>query len=85
MNAGRSVVLRPSTEVTPLPSVVVIVPGRPFPAASHEFVADNPLGLPNFTRIVVHGETLPFEYLRLTIDPRDPSLFSWERVAVARS
>ncbi len=47
---------------------------------SHEYVADNPLGLPNFTRIVVHGETLPFEYLRLTIDPRDAALFSWERV-----
>lgn len=51
---------------------------------SHEFVTDNPLGLPNFTRIVVHGETLPLEYPRLTIDPRDPSLFSWERVAVPK-
>lgn len=49
---------------------------------SHEYVADNPLGLPNFTRIVVHGETLPFEYLRLTIDPREAALFSWERVQV---
>ena len=49
---------------------------------SHEYVADNPLGLPNFTRIVVHGERLPFEYLRLTIDPRDAALFSWERVQV---
>ena len=46
------------------------------------FRADDPLNLPNFTRIVVHGETLPFEYLRLTIDRRDPELFSWERVAV---
>lgn len=52
---------------------------------SHEFVADNPLDLPNFTRIVVHGETLPFEYLRLTVDPRDPGVFSWERVQVARN
>ena len=49
---------------------------------SHEYVADNPLGLDNFTRIVVHGETLPFEYLRLTIDPRREALFSWERVQV---
>jgi len=49
---------------------------------SHRYLADNPLGLPNFTRIVVHGETLPFEYLRLTIDPRDPALFTWERVQV---
>jgi hypothetical protein len=51
---------------------------------SHTYLADNPLGLDNFTRIVVHGETLPFEYLRLTIDPRDPALFSWERVQVAQ-
>lgn len=50
---------------------------------SHDYVADNPLGLGNFTRIVVHGETLPFEYLRLTIDPRSDALFSWERVPVA--
>lgn len=49
---------------------------------SHVFKADDPLNLPNFTRIVVHGETLPFEYLRHTIDRRDPALFSWERVAV---
>ena len=46
---------------------------------SHTFVADDPLALENFTRVVVHGETLPFEYLRLTIDPRDPELFSLER------
>jgi hypothetical protein len=49
---------------------------------SHRFVADDPLDLPNFTRIVVHGETLPFEYLRLTVDPRAAQLFSWERVQV---
>ena len=51
----------------------------------HEFVADDPLHLPNFTRIVVHGETLPFEYLRLTVDPRLTELFRWERVAVDAS
>jgi hypothetical protein len=49
---------------------------------SHVFTADNPLGLDNFTRIVVHGETLPFEYLRLTIDHPADDLFSWERVAL---
>jgi hypothetical protein len=49
---------------------------------SHLFTADDPLGLDNLTRIVVHGETLPFEYLRLTIDPGSGDLFSWERVAV---
>jgi hypothetical protein len=47
---------------------------------SHTFKADDPLGLANFRRIVVHGETLPFEYLRLTIDPRASDLFSWQRV-----
>jgi hypothetical protein len=50
---------------------------------SHVFRADHPLPLDNLTRIVVHGETLPFEYLRLTIDPRDADVFSWERVQVA--
>jgi Calcineurin-like phosphoesterase len=49
---------------------------------SHVFTADNPLGLDNFTRIVVHGETLPFEYLRLTIDHHANDLFSWERVSL---
>ena len=49
---------------------------------SHTYVADDPLGLDNFTRIVVHGETLPFEYLRLTIDPVRGELFTWERVPV---
>ncbi len=49
---------------------------------SHQYVADNPLGLDNFTRVVVHGETLPFEYLRLTVDPRSEAVFSWERVPV---
>jgi hypothetical protein len=49
---------------------------------SHVFTADDPLGLDNLTRIVVHGETLPFEYLRLTIDPRSGDLFSWERIAL---
>lgn len=49
---------------------------------SHQYLVDNPLGLENFTRIVVHGATLPFEYLRLTIDPRAEELYSWERVSV---
>jgi len=50
---------------------------------SHVFTVDNPLALDNFTRLVVHGETLPFEYLRLTIDPKTDQVFSWTRVAVA--
>jgi hypothetical protein len=32
----------------------------------------------------VHGETLPFEYLRLTIDLRADEPFSWQRVPVAQ-
>lgn len=50
---------------------------------SHTYLADNPLALDNFTRVVVHGETLPFEYLRLTINPVRGELFTWERVPVA--
>jgi hypothetical protein len=50
---------------------------------SHVYTEDHPLaGAPNLTRIVVHGETLPGEYLRLTVDPRAVSLFTWERVGV---
>jgi Calcineurin-like phosphoesterase len=49
---------------------------------THTYLVDHPLPLDNVTRIVVHGETLPFEYLRLTIDLRAPELFSWERVQV---
>jgi hypothetical protein len=49
---------------------------------THTFVADNPLGLANFTRLVVHGETLPFEYLRVRVDPHRDQVFTWERVAV---
>jgi hypothetical protein len=49
---------------------------------THTFVTDNPLGLDNFTRIVVHGETLPFEYLRLRVDPGGDQLFTWEQVPV---
>jgi hypothetical protein len=50
---------------------------------SHTYVGDNPTGLANLRRVVVHGATLPFEYLRLTVDPRDPDLFDWTRVPVA--
>jgi hypothetical protein len=67
---------------------------------SHKFKSDNPLSpsdpqsafhpgydVPNFHRIVVHGEALPLEYLRLSIDSRANGSgatafgpFSWERV-----
>ncbi len=62
---------------------------------SHVFGVDHPLGdptsaagkihntqaVPNLTRIIVQGSTNhPSEWLRLTIDPRTPEVFSWENV-----
>jgi hypothetical protein len=42
--------------------------------------------LANLTRIVVHGETLPFEYLRLTIAlEHGDAVLSWQRVPVTSS
>jgi hypothetical protein len=59
---------------------------------THRFLVDHPLATgspvhgvttaaPNLTRIVVEGETAS-EWLRLTVDPQAPQLFSWERVPV---
>ena len=62
---------------------------------SHLFGADRPLAdptsatglihgtpaVPNLTRITVQGSTnKPREWLRLSIDPRSPDVFSWENV-----
>src|SRR4051794_11636776 len=67
---------------------------------SHIYKSDNPLSaadplnplhpghdVANFHRIVVHGESFPLEWLRLTIDPRANGSgtnafgpFSWERI-----
>jgi hypothetical protein len=62
---------------------------------SHLFEVDQPLAdpssatgvihgtqaVPNLTRITVQGSTnKPSEWLRLTIDPRSPQVFSWENV-----
>jgi hypothetical protein len=67
---------------------------------SHVYQSNNPLdpsdslyymhpyyNVPKFHRIVVHGSTLPLEYLRLTVDARMESSssdsfgpFSWQRV-----
>lgn len=42
--------------------------------------------VPNLTRIVVQGSTNdPGEWLRLTIDPRTKSVFSWENVVYCTS
>jgi len=61
---------------------------------SHTFEVDHPLAdptsttgqihhtvaVPNLTRITVEGSTAADEWLRLTIDPRAPGIFSWQRV-----
>jgi len=62
---------------------------------SHLYGADRPLAnpasatgmihgtpaVPNLTRITVQGSTnAPAEWLRLSIDPRNPNLFSWSNV-----
>jgi hypothetical protein len=68
---------------------------------SHEYLSHNPLSatdslsymhpgydVPNFHRIVVHGSTIPLEWLKLTIDdransPNGPDAFgpfSWQRM-----
>jgi Calcineurin-like phosphoesterase len=49
---------------------------------THDYLVDAPLaGAPNLTRVVVEGETAS-EWLRLTVNPRIPQVFSWERVAL---
>ena len=77
--AQQAVVDRIAERTSTFGGKVVLVQGD-----THEFVLDDPRALDNFTRIVVHGETLPFEYLRLTIDPRDPALFSFARRSVTQ-
>jgi hypothetical protein len=61
---------------------------------SHVYESDNPLSssdplysihplgfdVPNFTRITVHGKTDPLEWIKLTVDPSTPDVFSWTRV-----
>ena len=62
---------------------------------SHVFEVDQPLAdpssatglihgaqaVPNLTRITVEGSTThPSEWLRLSIDPRSPEVFTWENV-----
>lgn len=61
---------------------------------SHLYEADHPLvdaplaaihgtqSVPNLTRITVQGSTnAPGEWLKLKIDPRNPSVFSWTNVS----
>jgi hypothetical protein len=76
-SAQQAIVDRIAARTSAFDGQVLVLQGD-----THVFKVDDPLGLDNFTRIVVHGETLPFEYLRLTVDPRADSLLSWERVAV---
>jgi hypothetical protein len=78
-SAQQAIVARIAARTAAFDGQVLLLQGD-----SHQYVVDNPLGLANFTRVVVHGETLPFQYLRLTVDPRDPALFSWDRVQVTQ-
>jgi hypothetical protein len=67
---------------------------------SHVYGADHPLAdpasatgkihgapaVPNLTRITVQGSTnAPAEWLRLTIDPHAPDVFSWTNVVYCRN
>lgn len=66
---------------------------------SHVYGSDQPLAdpssatgqihhtqaVPNLTRITVNGSTnTPYEWVRLTVDPRSPDVFSWENVVYAQ-
>ena len=64
-------------------TVLMAVARRLRPEASGDQLGPLRQWMLNFTRIVVNGETLPFEYLRLTVDPRATAVFSWERMPVA--
>jgi len=45
-------------------------------------VIHNTLAVPNLQRIVVQGSTnSPAEWLKITVDPRTPGMFSWSNVA----
>jgi hypothetical protein len=69
--------------------------GQPAVACSDDVYANQPGGynVPNFHRLVVHGSTLPLEWLKLTIDPGYDSTaaagptrfgpFSWQRMQPA--
>lgn len=75
--AQQAIVDRIAARTSSFDGKVLLIQGD-----SHVFTVDNPLGLDNFTRVIVHGETLPFEYLRLTIDPKTDEVFTWTRVSV---
>ncbi len=61
---------------------------------THVFEIDQPLAdpssakgqihqtqaVPNLTRMTVEGSTAANEWVKLTVDPRTPAVFSWERI-----
>lgn len=48
---------------------------------THVYLEDKPFtAAPNVTRVVVEGSTEANEWLKLTVDPRSPDVFSWERI-----
>ncbi|MEU1971114.1 metallophosphoesterase family protein [Microbacterium sp. NPDC019599] len=75
-SAEQAIVDRIAVRAAAFEGMVLILQGD-----SHEYIVDRPLDNVSVTRVVVHGESLPFEYLRLTINPTR-RLFDWERVPV---
>jgi hypothetical protein len=48
---------------------------------THSFVTDTPLaGAPNLMRVVVEGAETGNEWLKVTVDPSTPAVFTWERI-----
>ena len=48
---------------------------------THDFVVDMPLaGAPNLTRVVVEGAETANEWLKVTVDPNTPEVFTWKRI-----
>ncbi len=85
----NSVVGRIAKLTRDFPGQVLLINGD-----SHVYESDNPLSssdplyqihpvgynVPNFTRITVHGKTTPLEWVKLTVDPSSPQVFSWTKV-----
>jgi len=89
LKAGSACVIEPSSGAAAVACSATTVPATAGNGKSDPYESQ-PYGysVPNFRRIVVHGSTLPLEYLKLTIDPAASAdngteafgPFSWKRV-----
>jgi hypothetical protein len=89
LKAGSACVIEPSSGAAAVACSATTVPATAGNGKSDPYESQ-PYGysVPNFRRIVVHGSTLPLEYLKLTIDPAANAdngteafgPFSWKRV-----